>query len=229
MCRSMQGGMAMPGGWTMSMAWMPMPGQGTIAAAAMFLGMWLAMMVAMMLPSAAPMFLRGRRGAPAVGVAAGYFAVWLAAGAVVYPFGRAWASAAMASPALSRAAPALAGLMLVVAGALQLGRSKEAALSRCRAVSGCEASVGDRHEADHHPPSDSGFVIGVRQGLLCVRCCAGLMLALLALGTMSLAAMTGIAAVIALEKLAARPRFIVRTAGGTLLALGLFLLARTLA
>src|SRR5262245_20298584 len=52
--------MAMPGGWTMSMAWMRMPGQTWVGAAASFLGMWLVMMVAMMLPSLAPMLLRYR-------------------------------------------------------------------------------------------------------------------------------------------------------------------------
>src|SRR6476619_6005379 len=52
-CTSMSAveGMPMPGGWTMSMAWMPMPGQSPLGAAASFLGMWLAMMAAMMLPS----------------------------------------------------------------------------------------------------------------------------------------------------------------------------------
>ena len=42
-CASMSamGGMPMPGGWTMSMAWMRMPGQTWPGAAASFLGMWL--------------------------------------------------------------------------------------------------------------------------------------------------------------------------------------------
>src|ERR1017187_10137520 len=53
-CRTMSGGMGMPGGWTMSMMWMRMPGQTWTISAAMFLLMWLAMMVAMMLPSALP-------------------------------------------------------------------------------------------------------------------------------------------------------------------------------
>jgi predicted metal-binding membrane protein len=55
-CESMSamGGMPMPGGWTMSMAWMRMPGQTWPGAAAAFLGMWAVMMVAMMLPSWSP-------------------------------------------------------------------------------------------------------------------------------------------------------------------------------
>src|SRR5439155_4659683 len=48
---SAMGEMPMPGGWTMSMAWMRMPGQTWPGAAASFLCMWVVMMVAMMLPS----------------------------------------------------------------------------------------------------------------------------------------------------------------------------------
>src|SRR5437016_11190232 len=52
-CASMSamGEMPMPGGWTMSMAWMRMPGQTWPGAAASFLGMWVVVMVTMMLPS----------------------------------------------------------------------------------------------------------------------------------------------------------------------------------
>ena len=62
-CASMSamGGMPMPGGWTMSMAWMRMPGQTWPGAAASFLGMWVVMMVAMMLPSLVPMLWRYRQ------------------------------------------------------------------------------------------------------------------------------------------------------------------------
>src|SRR5258708_8693790 len=62
-CASMSamGEMPMPGGWTMSMAWMRMPGQTWPRAAASFLGMWVVMMVAMMLPSLSPMLWRYRQ------------------------------------------------------------------------------------------------------------------------------------------------------------------------
>src|SRR5713101_8480210 len=62
-CASMSamGGMPMPGGWTMSMAWMRMPGQTWPGAAASFLGMWVVMMVAMMLPSLVPLPWRYRQ------------------------------------------------------------------------------------------------------------------------------------------------------------------------
>src|SRR5439155_18580459 len=98
-CASMSamGGMRMPGGWTMSMAWMLMPGQTWFGAAASFVGMWAVMMVAMMLPSLVPMLWRyrqavGRTGETRLGlltvlVGVGYFCVWIALGMAVFPLG----------------------------------------------------------------------------------------------------------------------------------------------
>ena len=87
-CSSMgvTSGMPMPGNWTMSMAWMRMPGQTWLAAGASFLTMWIAMMVAMMLPSLVPMLRHyreavvtsdaARLGQLTVTVAVAYFFVW---------------------------------------------------------------------------------------------------------------------------------------------------------
>src|SRR5689334_8299403 len=65
-CGSMSttGAMPMPGGWAMSMTWMRMPGQTWAGATATFLGMWIVMMTAMMLPSLTAMLLRYRQAAP---------------------------------------------------------------------------------------------------------------------------------------------------------------------
>src|SRR5512143_1783697 len=99
-CGSMSamGGMPMPGGWTMSMAWMRMPGQTWSGAASSFLGMWVVMMMAMMLPSLVPMLWRyrgaveGRAGEARLGgltvlVAVGYFIVWTSFGVIAFPLG----------------------------------------------------------------------------------------------------------------------------------------------
>src|SRR6202790_3123783 len=98
-CASMSamGGMPMSGGWTMSMAWMPMPGQTWLNAAASFLGMWVVMMVAMMLPSLVPMLWRyrqavGRTGERRLGrltalVGVAYFVVWALIGLATFPLG----------------------------------------------------------------------------------------------------------------------------------------------
>src|SRR5258705_9799269 len=112
-CASMSAtdGMPMPGGWTMSMAWMHMPEQSWPGAAASFLGMWVVMMVAMMLPSLVPMLWRyrqavGRPGETRLGrltalVGAGYFFVWTALGMAVFPLGVALAAVEVGRPALA--------------------------------------------------------------------------------------------------------------------------------
>ena len=92
--------MPMSGEWTTPMMWMRMPGQTWPGAAASFLGMWLAMMGAMMLPSLLPMLWRYRLaverthdtsivrlGLLTALVAVGYFFVWSAVGAAVFPIG----------------------------------------------------------------------------------------------------------------------------------------------
>ena len=56
-CQSMSGGMAMPGGWTMSMAWMRMQGQSWLGSAVSYVRMWVVMMAAMMLPALVPTLL----------------------------------------------------------------------------------------------------------------------------------------------------------------------------
>lgn len=69
-CASMSAmaGMPMPGGGTMSVAWMRMIGQTWFDATASFLGMWVVMMAAMMLPSLAPMLWRYRQAAVGAGL-----------------------------------------------------------------------------------------------------------------------------------------------------------------
>src|SRR6186713_1807795 len=98
---SAMGGMPMPGGWTMSMMWMRMPEQTWAGVAVSFLGMWVVMMVAMMLPSLAPPLSRYRQalasspdsrpGRCTLLAGAGYFGVWAAFGIAIFPIGTALA------------------------------------------------------------------------------------------------------------------------------------------
>src|SRR5216684_3410304 len=144
LCQSMSGGMAMPGGWTMSMAWMRMPGQSWLAAAASFMGMWVVMMAAMMLPVLVPALLRYRlslRGPETIHLnvltvlaGAGYFFVWALLGAFVYPVGVVVAKAGMMSAVLARSMPIATGTVLLLAGSVQLTAWKARQLCRCLAV-----------------------------------------------------------------------------------------------
>src|SRR5438128_6669166 len=125
LCGSMSGGMPMPGSWTMSMAWMRMPGQTWPGAAASFVGMWVVMMVAMMLPSLVPMLWRyreavGRPGETRLGrltvlVGVGYFCVWTVFGMAAFPLGVALSAVTMQQPALARALPIAVGVVVLMA------------------------------------------------------------------------------------------------------------------
>jgi predicted metal-binding membrane protein len=101
----------------MSMAWMRMPGQSLPAFASTFLGMWIVMMMAMMLPSLVPVLARYRKTLVLAGAArpdrlaavagAGYFVVWNLFGVGAFALGSTLASAAMQWPALARACRSL--------------------------------------------------------------------------------------------------------------------------
>jgi predicted metal-binding membrane protein len=218
--------MEMPGGWTMSMMWMRMPGQTWLTSGLLFLLMWLTMMVAMMLPSVMPV-LSGYRRSPAgeatpcsstLLVAIGYFGVWTALGLATYLVCVSWAYATMHWSGLSRLVPVLTGLMLAISGAIQFSPWKMAALKRCRGPLACAA----RQKTGH----GSAWRFGLKQGASCAICCAGPMLALLVLGAMDLAIMILIAVLIALEKLAPRPELVVRVSGAAGLLLGVMIMLR---
>jgi predicted metal-binding membrane protein len=228
-CASMSAmGMPMPGGWTMSMAWMLMPSQTWLGAAASFLGMWVVMMMAMMLPSLVPMLRRyrqavGRTGATRLGpltaiVGAGYFIVWTVFGMAVFPLGVALADVEMQQPALARAVPIAVGAVVLIAGALQFSPWKARHLSCCREAAGRGRTL----------PADAGTAWrhGLRLGLHCSQCCAGLIVILLVLGVMDLRVMAVVAAAITIERLAPAGEHIARAIGAVVIGAGLFLTAR---
>jgi|SRR5436190_12446512 len=211
-CHSMCCEMEMPGGWTMSMMWMRMPGQTWSASAIGFLLMWLAMMVAMMMPSALPMFLKTRRPwASLCYMMSGYFAIWLAAGVGIYALGVAFATVAMRSELFSRTVHLLLGASLIAAGSIQFTRWKMTHLLRCRSPFGCAISC---------PQDETSFRLGCKQGVACCVCCASPMAILLALGTMNPLVMIGVAVVIAAEKVLPWPEIVARVVGVAAIVLG---------
>lgn len=208
------GDMPICGGGTMSTAWRPMLGQTWPGAAASFLGMWLTMMTAMMLPSLVPMLRRYRQaivgaGTPLDGltalVGAGYFCVWTGAGVVLFVVGA----------VLPHAGPFAVGGVVLAAGLVQFTAGKRRALACCR----------DRPEglaAD----ADTAWRHGLHLGLQCIASSAGMTGILLAVGMMDLAAMAAVTAAITVERLAPAGERIARAIGFGLVGTGLFLLAR---
>ena len=228
-CASMSamGGMPMPGGWTMSMAWMRMPGQTWPGAAASFVGMWIVMMVAMMLPSLVPMLWRYRQAVGKTGEArlgqltalmgAGYFFVWTVFGVGAFPLGVALATVEMRVPALARAVPIAAGMVVLIAGALQFTEWKARHLACCRELP----------RRGRPLPGGAGAALrqGLRLGLHCGYCCAGLMAILLVIGVMDLRAMAVVAAAITIERLAPAGERVARSIGALVVGTGLLLIA----
>ena len=169
----------------------------------MFL-MWAVMMVAMMLPSAAPMILlfaavcrkqaaQGRTFAPVGVFVAGYLAVWsvFSLGATVLQWGL--EQAALLSPLMVGTSPLLGGGLLVVAGLYQWSPLKQACLRHCRSPI---------HFIVHHRREGPGgaFVMGLEHGAFCVGCCWLLMGLLLVGGVMNLLWVAAIAVFVLLEK-----------------------------
>lgn len=209
-------GMQMPGGWTMSMAWMRMPDQTWLDSAGAFIGMWAVMMIAMMMPVFVPEAVRFRRelggskhrNSATLCLAAGYFAVWILAGIVTFPLGVAFAKMAMRSDLVSSATPLLGGFVVTLAGGSQFTGWKLRQLACCR------------HEGLASSGHRSALRAGARLGLRCVYCCAGLTAVLLVIGVMDLRAMALVTAAISAERLMAARASVARLVGAVLLVLG---------
>lgn len=225
--------MPMPASVAMPMAWMPMCGQGWISAASSFLAMWTGMMAAMMLPSLAPVLWRYRQVVSGVGqlpsavltglAAAGYFLVWTALGAAVFPLGSAAAAAVTRYPTLARLVPIATGVVILVAGAIQFTRWKAYHLACCR--QDCRSDSG---ECGRALPGRvfSAWRYGMRLGFHCTRCCAGLTAALLVTGISDWPEMLAVTVAINLERLVPAGGHTARAIGAVAMGAGLLLSAR---
>ncbi len=220
--------------------WRPIPGQGWTGVAAEFLGMWIVMMAAMMLPSLVPMLWRYRQAVVAAGLGdaasgavghrgrhlgwltllagVGYFAVWTVVGMITFPLGVALSAITTQMPALAGAVPVAVGAIVLVAGALQFTAWKARHLACCRAAPGrARTLAADPRTAWRH---------GLRLGVHCVHCCAGLTVVLLVVGMMDLYAMAAVTLAITLERLAPAGERIARAIGVVAIGAGLVMSLR---
>jgi predicted metal-binding membrane protein len=220
----MRADMGPAGGAAMAMPGMAgMHGWSAIDLLQLFL-MWATMMVAMMLPSAAPMILlvagieRRRReqaspAAPTAVFAAGYLVVWTAFSAAAALTQTALHQAALLSPAMASTSPMLGGLILVTAGVYQWLPIKSACLTGCRSPLGFISS-------EWREGSAGALVMGLRHGLLCLGCCWALMLLLFVAGVMNLLWVAAIGALVLVEKVTRGGPAIGRLAGLALVGWG---------
>jgi predicted metal-binding membrane protein len=172
--------------------------------APLFIALWIAMMVAIMFPTAAPMILnfarvqanrqaQGRAFVPIWLFVGSYIALWSATGLVAY------AAAALAdqladdSMWLMDNAARIGGSLLIVAGLYQLSPLKTVCLSRCRTPMSFILSSWRDGRA-------GAIQMGLRHGAYCLGCCWLLFAILFPLGMMNIAAMAAITALIFAEK-----------------------------
>jgi predicted metal-binding membrane protein len=200
-------------------------GPGTdLGALGWFLGVWLVMMAAMMLPSVSPtvaLYARMiRRRAPVAPFlfVAGYLATWTAAGLLAYGLFELGRNLLGDELSWDGAGRWLAGGTLVLAAAYELTPVKDVCLAKCRSPLGF--LMGAWRDG-----SWGALSMGTRHGAWCVGCCWALMASLFALGVMSLAWMAFVAALIALEKTVPFGRAVTWVTAALLLVLGLALIA----
>ena len=194
-----------------------------------FLGIWVTMMAAMMLPSVVPFTFvfsritaeRRRRGGVVVPTwvfVGGYLAAWTTYGLAAYGVYRLVKAADAGFLDWDAQGPYVAGAALVAAGVYQLTPLKELCLRHCRSPLHF-ALVGWRE-------GRLGAVrMGVEHGGYCVGCCWGLMVALFALGVMSLTWMAIVAGVIFAEKMLPNGDRLTRVFAMCLVALGIWVAA----
>ena len=182
-----------------------------------FLGIWLTMTAAMMLPSSALMVLAYARASPTARAGSfvfGYVVAWTAYGLAAYVVYRLVEGAGFGWLDWNRGGPYVAGAAIAAAGLYQLSPLKQACLRHCRGPL--------RYIVHGWREGRSGAArMGLEHGLFCVGCCWGLMLALFALGVMSLFWTALVAAAIFAEKVLPRGERLAAGLALVLVALGL--------
>lgn len=192
--------------------------------APLFLAIWVAMMIAMMFPTAAPMILTfhkvqaSKRGRHETFVATwvfvtAYMVVWTLSGFVGYAGALAADGIAARVPLSPAGAARIGGGVLVVAGLYQLTPFKDRCLSKCRTPIGFIMTSWRDGVA-------GALRMGFLHGAYCLGCCWLLFVILFPLGVMNVAAMAAITIVIFAEKTSPWGRPVVRGTAAALLAYG---------
>ena len=190
--------------------------------AALFLGMWATMMVAMMLPTIAPIVLlhrmvmrtQGRGLAQTVAFASGYLAVWSVTGLAPLAILLGFRRVAHGSHWVEMGA----GLVLLAAGAYQFTAWKQTCLRACRTPLTFLATH------DFGGGLTGAFRAGVSHGLYCLGCCWALMAVLVVVGLMNLTWMAAIAIVFLLEKNWSRGAGLTKVVGTAVIVVGVAVL-----
>ncbi len=193
--------------------------------AVLMLAMWTAMMAAMMLPGTGPMIAafatinrrRRARGAPSVRTMiflAGYLVVWAAFSLAATALQWALQRTGLLTTMMQSASHLLSAALFLAAGLYQFSPLKERCLAYCRSTDGFILS-------EWRDGALGATIMGLRHGLFCTLCCAGLMLLLFAVAVMDLRWVAGLAVLVTAEKLLPHPKFWRVGIGAALIATGI--------
>jgi predicted metal-binding membrane protein len=198
-------------------------GPGTMGLALLpFLGLWVLMMAAMMLPSVVPVAVLWTRLITGVSAGprrvvrmslflSGYLLVWAACGAVAFA---ALSGAGRLLTASPTAAKWVGVAIFTGAGAYQLTPWKHWCLRRCR------SPVGALMYYTGFKGRSRDVRVGLHHGATCAGCCWGLMIVLIAVGVMNVAVMAALTVVIFAEKLWRHGKPFGQAVGVLLVAIG---------
>jgi predicted metal-binding membrane protein len=218
-------------GIDMSMVGMPMePMPWSTFYAVLVFTMWWVMMIAMMVPSAAPMVLlftaikRKQRASVSPSAQAwiflgGYLLVWAAFSLVATLAQWGLERAELLSMGMASTSATLGGAILLAAGVYQFTPVKSACLRYCQSP----VLFLSRY---WRPGAVGAFCMGLRHGSYCLGCCWFLMALLFLSGVMNLVWIAGIALYVACEKLLPLGQWFSRAAGVGLIVSGAIVLAR---
>lgn len=194
----------------------------------MLFTMWTVMMVAMMLPSAAPVMLlmigtyRHRTGrgftTEAAMFLAGYLVEWVGFSFIAALAQGGLHRAALLSPSMAASSAWLGGGLLILTGAYQWSPLKSACLQHCRSP---------LHLAGSHwrEGAFGALSMGVSHGKYCVGCCWALMAVLFVAGVMNLVWVAAIAILVLIEKVSPRGPLAGRLSGAALGLWGIWQIA----
>ena len=191
--------------------------------------MWAEMMVAMMIPSAAPMILtfaavqRKRREqerpfVPAGMFVLGYLIVWTAFSGAAAVAQWILHGKALLSPMMVSTSPILGGALLIAAGIFQWTPLKNGCLAHCR--SPLSFLMTDWREGKL-----GALMMGLKHGVFCAGCCWFLMALLFVAGVMNIWWIAIIAAFVLMEKILPRGLAADKTAGIFLIGWGVWMIA----
>lgn len=210
----------------MPTGWMGSP----VAYPVLLFVMWWTMMMAMMLPSAAPAILtygalrrkyleQGAAVAPLAIFASGYGAIWSVFSAAAVALHLTLGPLVSLSMMMAVTSGTIGGGLLIAAGLYQMSPLKAACLRKCQTPLFFLA---------HNWRSGNGgaFRMGLSHGLYCLGCCWVLMALLFYGGVMELRWIVGLAIYVAAEKLIPAGNLVSRFSGLFLIAWGVWTIYR---